>query len=195
MQRKAAIEGLDAISNLIRQSKVIDEIYAEKSAETSRKAKNLQALAEEFKKKRLNLYSQILEFEAQLVCYFSDNIVEQTLQDLITHHSWGETVQDIQKMAELSDGDRRIIDAERMNAGFEKLDKDIESVLVGLDKMCKLMEGEFLMKRHRREGKMSRNSKFYKTAKLHHNRSRATRYSELVISPGFRDQTKHHFKQ
>lgn len=41
LQGNAAIRGLDIVSDLIRQSKVIDEIYAEKTVETSTKTKNL----------------------------------------------------------------------------------------------------------------------------------------------------------
>lgn len=160
LERNAAIEGLDTVSDLIRKSKVVDEIYAERAAETSAKTKNLQELAEQFKAKRLNLYSQILEFEAQLVCYFSVNMVEQTLRDLIKCDSWGEIVENIQKMARLSDEDRQIIDANTMNAGFEKLDKDMESALVRLDKISKSIEDEFLEKRLRREGKVFRTSNF-----------------------------------
>jgi hypothetical protein len=154
LERNAAIGGLDTVSNIIRQSKVIDEIYVEKAAEMSTKTEHLQALAEAFKAKRIDLYSQIIEFEAQLVCYFSTSIVEQTLQDLIKYNSWGEMVENIKKIGTLSDEDRRIIDVQRMSAGFEKLDKDMDSALVKLDGISKSIEDEFSRKRHRREGKM-----------------------------------------
>ena len=63
-------------------------------------------------------------------------------------------------MAKLSDEDRRIIDAERMNAGFEKLDKDIESTLVQLDKISNLIEIEFSKKSLQQEGNVFRTSNF-----------------------------------
>lgn len=69
-------------------------------------------------------------------------------------------VENIQKMAKLSDKDRRIIDAERMNAGFEKLDKDIESTLVQSDKISNLIEIEFSKKSLRQEGNVFRTSNF-----------------------------------
>lgn len=132
-QRDAAIKGLDTVSNLIRQSKVIDEIYFEITAETKTQA--LRDLTGDFKKKRVELYSQILEFEARLILYFSTNKVEQTLRDMIKDDSWDARIENIRKMGELSDSDRQIIDAERMKAGFEKFDrisKSIENELSGL---------------------------------------------------------------
>jgi hypothetical protein len=69
------------------------------------------------------------------VCYFSTSKVEQTVRDMIKYDSWDEMVKNIQKMGELSSSDRQIIDAERMNAGFEKFDrisKSIEDGLLGL---------------------------------------------------------------
>jgi hypothetical protein len=93
LQRNAAIGGLDAVSNLIRQSKVIDEIYFERKAEIKTQA--LRALTDEFRDKRIKLYSQILEFEAQLVCYFSTNKVEQTVRDMIKYDSWDGIVENI----------------------------------------------------------------------------------------------------
>jgi hypothetical protein len=139
LQRNAAIGGLDAVSNLVRQSKVIDEIYFERKAETKTQA--LRALTDEFRDKRIKLYSQILEFEAQLVCYFSANKVEQTVRDMIKYDSWDGMVENIQKMGELSSSDRQIIDAERMKAGFEKFDRISKSIEDGLSGLRRRWEG------------------------------------------------------
>lgn len=133
MQWTAAIKGLDTVSSLIRQSKVIDEIYARRKADAQTEA--LQALADAFRDKRITLYSQILEFEARLVWYLTANRAEQTVRSMVKYDSWDGMVGDIQEMAKLSDDDRQIIDAERMKAGFEKIDcisKSIEEGFLGV---------------------------------------------------------------
>jgi hypothetical protein len=145
LERNTAIRGLDTVSDLIRRSKVIDEIYFDSKAETKTQA--LLALTDAFRDKRINLYSQILEFEAQLVCYFSTNKVGQILRDSIKYDSWNGKVEKIQKIGELSDSDRRIIDAKRMNAGFDKFDS-----------ISKSIGDELLELRHRWEGNITENS-------------------------------------
>ena len=88
-QRNARpIQGLDTDSDLIRQSKVIVEIYFEKATERRAKSENLQDLANDFKAKRLKLYSQILEFEAQLVCHFSSKV--KFVRESAKWDSWNE---------------------------------------------------------------------------------------------------------
>jgi len=129
---------------------VIDEIYFEKATEIRVKSKNLQDLAEDFKKKRLKLYSQILEFEARLVCYFSSEV--KMLRDLAGWDSWDKMVKNIKTLAELTDNDRQIIDAEKMNAGITKLDTDMQDALHKLDGISKSIEDEFRKARHTREG-------------------------------------------
>jgi hypothetical protein len=146
----------------------------------------------EFRVKRIKLYSQILEFEAQLVCYFSLNKVEQTVRDMIKYDSWDGMVENIQKMGQLSEGDRQIIDAERMKAGFEKLESGIRDALNELSCISKSIENEFSERRHQREGNVPGNSDNIKA--LSHHRSEETRYSDLVISPRFRNCANQHFK-
>jgi hypothetical protein len=112
----------------------------------------------EFRAKRIKLYSQILEFEAQLVCYFSFNKVEQTVRDMIKYDSWDGMVENIQKMGQLSEGDRQIIDAERTKAGFEKLESGMRDALNELSCISKSIENEFSERRHQREGNVPGNS-------------------------------------
>lgn len=112
----------------------------------------------EFRAKRIKLYSQILEFEAQLVCYFSLNKVEQTVRDMIKYDSWDGMVENIQKMGQLSEGDRQIIDAERTKAGFEKLESGMQDALGQLSCVSESIEKEFLERRHQREGNVPGNS-------------------------------------
>jgi len=148
---------------------------------------------DEFRVKRIKLYSQILEFEAQLVCYFSLNKVEQTVRDMIKYDSWDGMVENIQKMGQLSEVDRQIIDAERMKAGFEKLEGGMRDALNELSCISKSIEYEFSERRHQREGNVPGNSDNKGTKSYH--RSEETRYADLVISPRFRNCAKKHFKQ
>lgn len=113
---------------------------------------------DEFRVKRIKLYSQILEFEAQLVCYFSLNKVEQTVRDMIKYDSWDGMVKNIQQMGQLSEGDRQIIDAERMKAGFEKLESGMRDALKELSCISESIENEFSERRHQREGNFPGNS-------------------------------------
>ena len=134
---------------------MIDEIYFESAAKIRAKTQALQQLADEFRVKRIKFYSQILEFEAQLVCYFSMSEVEQTVRDLIKYDSWCGMVENIKTMGELSDSDRQIIDAERMNAGFEKLETGMRDALDKLDKISSDIEAiysQLSMERHQQQG-------------------------------------------
>jgi hypothetical protein len=146
----------------------------------------------EFRDKRIKLYSQILEFEAQLVCYFSLNKVEQTVRDMIKYDSWDGMVENIKKMGHISEDDRQIIDAERMKVGFEKLESDMQDALDKLSCISKSIENEFSERRHRREGNVPVNLENQGTESYH--RSEETRYSDLVISPRFRNCANQHFK-
>ena len=58
----------------------------------------------------------------------------------------------IKTSAELTGNDRQIIDAEKMNAGIKKLDTDMQDALHKLDGISKLIDEEFRMARHSREG-------------------------------------------
>jgi hypothetical protein len=127
------------------------------------KTQALQALTDDFRAKRINLYKQILEFEAQLVCYFSTSKVEQTIRDLIKYNSWDGMVEDIKKMGKLSDSDRQIIDAEKMKAGFEKLESGMQDALDELHGISKSIEAEFSTLRRREEGKLIGNSGIIKS--------------------------------
>jgi hypothetical protein len=92
------------------------------------------------------------------VCYFSTNKVEQTVRDLIKYDSWDGMVENIQKMGELSDSDRQIIDTERMKAEFEKLESGMRDALDKLDSISKKIEDEFSKLHRRQEGKVIENA-------------------------------------
>ena len=156
LQRNAAIAGLDTVSNIIRQSKVIDEIYAE-SAEKA-KTQASRELTQGFRDMRVKLYSQILEFEARLVCYFSKNKVIQAVRDLIKCDSWDKMVEDINKVDTLTRSDRQIINEEKMNEEFKILESGMQDTLHQLGGISKSIEDNFTMMRRRWEGTAFRTS-------------------------------------
>jgi hypothetical protein len=157
LERNAAIRGLDTITNLIRQSKVIDEIYFDSTS--AAKTPALQELKRRFRDKRIKFYSQILEFEAQLMCYFSTSEFKRTVRGFVKYDSWDRMVDDIQKTGTVSDSDRQIIDAERMKAGFKQLENSMQNALDRLESISTSIETNFSGLRRQWEGRFPKKKK------------------------------------
>ncbi|RDW77538.1 hypothetical protein BP6252_05591 [Coleophoma cylindrospora] len=124
-QRDAAIEAVATIADIVRRSKVIDSVYRDTSASEA----DLRALKKEFEAKRVKLYASILEVEAQLICQFSQRKIMRWAKDVIMLRPWPTMVADIKKLEALSDDDRKVLDSEKLNAGFARLDSGLEVIL------------------------------------------------------------------
>ncbi|KAE9370092.1 hypothetical protein N431DRAFT_484409 [Stipitochalara longipes BDJ] len=97
LQRDAAIEGVDVISSIITRSKVIDETHAD----TSAASEYVHSLKVDFAKKRKKLYATILEYEARVVCHFSDSKSLQIIKDIFAREPWKPMLADIRKQEEI----------------------------------------------------------------------------------------------
>ena len=112
------------------RSRVIDDVYT-----TATPNSNLRDLKKAFEAKRIKLYAKILELEARLVCQYSDHKFVRFGKDMIRRNDWATIVQEIEKLATLSDDDRAVLDSEKLSAGFDKMTLGFDQVTKRMSKL------------------------------------------------------------
>ena len=85
-QRRDAINGLEEISRLVRRYTEIEHIYFQGGA---------TPLLKDLESTVINLYGQVLEYEARAVCQFNRNAAFQFTRNLVKVDSWKDSLSNI----------------------------------------------------------------------------------------------------
>ena len=90
--------GLKMISNLIVQSSMREDIYAHRyeSGKGSIDQKTFLKTRVQYRKKLLELYSLILKFQAECVCYYYSGPSSRLLSDLVKWNDWDTAIKGIE---------------------------------------------------------------------------------------------------
>lgn len=116
-QRKAAIDGLEYISKLIRRYTLIEGIYLQD---------NTLALEDELKLQIRKLYKQILEYEAKTVCQFDRNAAYQTVRNVSGVDKWKDMLESVKATEHACEQLMQSINASNQQRSLQKLDQILE---------------------------------------------------------------------
>ncbi|KAJ5725594.1 uncharacterized protein N7483_006951 [Penicillium malachiteum] len=137
-QRDDALAGLKTISELVRRFTEVERLYLKDEQETT---------SQSLERSIVNLYRQVLEYEARAACQFNRNTALQIARSIITADNW-KSILDKIKMAE-ADCEKvmRLLDAKDQRSRFHSLESTIEAqnrrvedILTDLSRWDKMQE-------------------------------------------------------
>ena len=89
-QHQAATAALADVSNLILQYRVIETTFWDRDQHLQARDSGTAKLSADIETKIVNFYSQILEFQIRLACYYSHSSPSRYFKDLFTSDNWQE---------------------------------------------------------------------------------------------------------
>ncbi|KAL9076312.1 MAG: hypothetical protein Q9161_001028 [Pseudevernia consocians] len=123
LPQEALAEGLDQISNMILCYKVYEETHSQEMAPTATTASlptNLSRLSNALETNITGLYSQILGYQAHVVCQLFRHKVVQFTRDVFKAVNWATLLKEIKSTDKLCKESFTVIDSSRLQQGFEK---------------------------------------------------------------------------
>ena len=128
IQKKALVEGLDYVSSLIVRFTTIEQLYHQQDprARSLLDKENLEELNRSFEAQLTRLYSQILTYQAQVVCQMCRRTFIRSGRDILKLDDWSTSLEDIKKAEAACTGISQVV-------GWEKLEATLEDVCRKLD--------------------------------------------------------------
>ena len=128
MQKKALVEGLDYVSSLIVRFTTIEQLYHQQDPRPSSllDKENFEELNRSFEAQLTKLYSQILTYQAQVVCQMCRRTFIRSGRDILKLDDWSTSLEDIKKAEAACTGISQVV-------GWEKLEATLEDVSRKLD--------------------------------------------------------------
>ena len=128
IQKKALVEGLDYVSSLIVRFTTIEQLYHQQDPRPSSLLgkENLEELNRSFEAQLTKLYSQILTYQAQVVCQMCRRTFIRSGRDILKLDDWSTSLEDIKKAEAACTGISQVV-------GWEKLEATLVDVSRKLD--------------------------------------------------------------
>ena len=128
IQKKALVEGLDYVSSLIVRFTTIEQLYHQQDPRPRSllDKENLEELNRSFEAQLTKLYSQILTYQAQVVCQMCRRTFTRSGRDILKLDDWSTSLEDIKKAEAACTGISQVV-------GWEKLEATLEDVSRKLD--------------------------------------------------------------
>lgn len=135
-QRKALVEGIEQISNIICRYTVVEKTYCNqidnRPSTLSKTSSRSSDIGAHIWTHITKLYSKILQYEAQVVCYFVRPKVFQYGRDIIKVDDWTVLLADIKKIDNECKDVYSVIGSNSLHKGLDDQKKQMESLYVDL---------------------------------------------------------------
>ena len=127
-QQKALVEGLDYISSLVVRFTTIERLYRQQGSgpKSSLDQENFEELNRSFEAQLTKLYSQILSYQAQVVCQMRRRTFIRNGRDIFKLNDWSTLLDNIKNAEDACTGISQVV-------SFEKLEATLEDLNCGLD--------------------------------------------------------------
>jgi len=116
-QQKALIEGVDHISTVIVRSAVLDRLYHDRTPSPTKK--DMIDLTKLFERQTIKLYSQILSYQAHVICQLARATALQVSRDVIKADDWAVKITEMKASEAAAQETFRLL-------GLETADKALE---------------------------------------------------------------------
>ena len=128
IQKKALVEGLDYISSLVVRFTTIERLYHQQGPRPRSllDQKDSEELNRAFEAQLTKLYSQVLSYQAQVVCQMRRPRLIRSGRDVLNLDDWSSLLEDIKKAEAACTGISQVV-------GWEKLESTLEDVFCRLD--------------------------------------------------------------
>lgn len=125
IQQKALMEGLDYISSLIVRFTVIERVYRQQETEPSAvlSTGGLTELNTLFERQVTKLYSQILGYQAQVVCQLRRSTIVRFGRDVLKADDWAALLADIKNSEIACQYTSQVVHSERLDTALKEQDR------------------------------------------------------------------------
>ena len=122
-QQKALLEGLDYISSLVVRFTTIERLYRQQGVgpKSLLDQDNFEELNRSFEAQLTKLYSQILSYQAQVVCQTCRPTIIQSGRDILKLDDWGTLLEGIKDAAAACTGISQVVEWEKLDATLEEV--------------------------------------------------------------------------
>ena len=130
-QQKALVEGLDYISNLVVRFTTIERLYRQQGngPKSLLDQENVEELNRSFEAQLTKLYSQVLSYQAQVVCHLRRHTFIRNGRDIFKVNDWSTLLDDIKKAEAACEGISQIVSSDKLEATLEELNCGLELLL------------------------------------------------------------------
>ncbi len=126
-QQKALVEGVDHISIVIVRFAVLDRLYHSRTASPTKK--DTIDLAKLFETQTIKLYSQILSYQAHVICQLARATPVQASRDVIKVDDWAVKITEIKASEAASQETFRLLGLETADMALEDQDQRMHKAL------------------------------------------------------------------
>ena len=130
-QQKALIEGLDYISSLIVRFTVIERVYRQQEPESSTalSSSGLNELNTLFETQVTKLYSQVLGYQAQVVCQLRRSTLVRFGRDVFKADDWATQLTEIKQSETACQYTSHVVHAERLDTALKEQERRMRELL------------------------------------------------------------------
>ena len=130
-QQKALVEGLDYISSLVVRFTAIERLYRQQDQRPKSllDQENFEELNRSFEAQLTELYSQILSYQAQVVCQMRRSTFIRNGRDILKLDDWSTLLEDIKKAEAACTGISQVVSSEKLEATLEELSYGLDLLL------------------------------------------------------------------
>ena len=131
LQKKALVEGLDYISSLIVRFTTIERLYHQQGPRPRSllDQEDLEELNRSFEAQLTKLYSQILVYQAQVVCQMRRTTFVRNGRDILKLDDWKTSLEDIKKAEASCTGISQVVGREKLEATLEDVSRRLDPLL------------------------------------------------------------------
>ena len=128
IQKKALVEGLDYISSLIVRFTTIERLYHQQRPRPRSllDQKDSEELNRSFEAQLTQLYSQILSYQAQVVCQMRRPTFIRSGRDILNLDDWSILLEDIKKAEAACSGISQVVSWEKLEATLEEVSRKLD---------------------------------------------------------------------
>ncbi len=130
-QQKALVEGLDYISGLVVRFTTIERLYRQQAQEPKSllDQENFEELHRSFEAQLTKLYSQILGYQAQVVCQMRRSTFIRNGRDIFKLDDWSTLLENIKKAEAACTGISQVVSSEKLEATLAELSCGLDLLL------------------------------------------------------------------
>ena len=131
IQKKALIEGLDYISSLVVRFTTIERMYRQQGfgPKSLLDKDKFAELNRTFEAELTKLYTQILKYQAQVVCQMRRHTFIRNGRDIFKLDDWSTLLDDIKKAEAACTGISQVVSSEKLEATLEELSRGLDLLL------------------------------------------------------------------
>ena len=131
IQKKALVEGLDYISGLVVRFTTIERLYHQQGPRPKSllDQESLEELNRSFEAQLTKLYSQILTYQARVVCQMRRPTFIRNGRDIFKLDDWSTLLDDIEKAEAACTGISQVVNSEKLEATLAELSCGLDLLL------------------------------------------------------------------